>query len=120
MKYLLDTNVVLYHLSGQLQDQLPLGAIFVSIITEIELLSFKELQSQEREIILKFLAGVSVLDMDSKIKAKTIEFRLKGLRLPDAAIAATARTYGATLLTHDVNLLKAVGESSSAPPRKVI
>lgn len=36
---LLDTNVVLYFLGGRLTNPLPSGQYFVSVITEIELLS---------------------------------------------------------------------------------
>ncbi|PHM10709.1 PIN domain nuclease, partial [Nostoc sp. 'Peltigera malacea cyanobiont' DB3992] len=36
---LLDTNVVLYFLGGRLVNPLPSGEYFISVITEIELLS---------------------------------------------------------------------------------
>lgn len=45
---LLDTNVVLYLLGGRLANPLPSGQYFVSVITEIELLSYPSLNS-ERE-----------------------------------------------------------------------
>lgn len=36
----LDTNVVLYFLGGRLVNPLPSGQYFISVITEIELLSY--------------------------------------------------------------------------------
>lgn len=43
---LLDTNVVLYFLGGRLMNPLPSGQYFVSVITEIELLSYPSLSSR--------------------------------------------------------------------------
>lgn len=40
---LLDTNIVLYFLGGKLANPLPSGQYFVSVITEIELLSYPSL-----------------------------------------------------------------------------
>lgn len=37
---LIDTNVVLYFLGGRLVNPLPSGQYFISVITEIELLSY--------------------------------------------------------------------------------
>ena len=43
----LDTNVVLYHLGDRLAEPLPHGAICVSVITEMELLSYPSLSPEE-------------------------------------------------------------------------
>lgn len=39
-RYLLDTNAIIYLVSGRLASPLPEGRFSVSIITEIELLSY--------------------------------------------------------------------------------
>jgi predicted nucleic acid-binding protein len=39
MKYLLDTNALIYLQGGKLVDELPVGAYAFSVISEIELLS---------------------------------------------------------------------------------
>lgn len=47
--YLLDTNAVIYLVSGRLSLPLPYGQNSVSIITEIELLSFSGISAEEEQ-----------------------------------------------------------------------
>lgn len=47
MRFLLDTNVVIYLLGGRLQHALPQGVHGVSIISEIELLSHPALSPND-------------------------------------------------------------------------
>jgi hypothetical protein len=102
---LLDTNVVLYFLGGRLTNPLPSGQYFVSVITEIELLSYPSLSSDEEVRIRDFLAKIIVVELESSIKDLAITFRKQyRLRLPDAIIAATAQVLKATLFTNDVRL----------------
>lgn len=115
MSHALDTNVVLYHLSGRLLHPLPAGPLYVSVATEIELLAYKPLTSQERTQITAFLSGVTVVDLDRTIAADAIRMRLTGLRIPDAVVAATALACSAELLTHDARLLKTPGLVASSP-----
>ncbi|MHC5774955.1 type II toxin-antitoxin system VapC family toxin [Nostoc sp.] len=102
---LLDTNVVLYFLGGRLVNPLPSGQYFISVITEIELLSYPSLSLEEETQIIDFLNKITVVDIDSNIKNLTITFRKQyKLRLPDAIIVATAKSLNATLFTNDVKL----------------
>ncbi|MFH7026907.1 MAG: type II toxin-antitoxin system VapC family toxin [Heteroscytonema crispum UTEX LB 1556] len=102
---LLDTNIVLYFLGGKLANPLPSGQYFVSVITEIELLSYPSLSSDEETQIIEFLNKISIVGIDSNIKNLTIALRKQyRLRLPDAIIAATAQSLNATLFTNDVRL----------------
>jgi predicted nucleic acid-binding protein len=48
---LLDTNVVIYLLGGRLKQSLPVGPVGVSIITEMELLSFPDLAPDDERIV---------------------------------------------------------------------
>ena len=118
MSYVLDANVVLYHLSGRLADPLPKGQISVSIVTEIELLAFKSLSREESDRVRAFLSGVAVVPLVNALKQDVVDMRLGGLRLPDAIIAATALSVNAELLTHDARLLRLTTISVSAPPLK--
>jgi predicted nucleic acid-binding protein len=103
--FILDTNIALYHLSGQLQDNLPTGKYFVSVITEMELLSYPSLRSTEEQQIQRFLAQLQILNLTESIKQTAIELRKQNrLKLPDAIIAATAFDLNATLLTNDLKL----------------
>ncbi|MHC5937472.1 type II toxin-antitoxin system VapC family toxin [Nostoc sp.] len=100
----LDT-VVLYFLGGRLLNPLPSGQYFISVITEIELLSYPSLSLEEETQIIDFLNTITVVGIDSNLKNLTIEFRKQyRLRLPDAIIVATAKSLNATLFTNDVKL----------------
>ncbi|GAB4197439.1 MAG: hypothetical protein Fur006_46060 [Coleofasciculaceae cyanobacterium] len=107
---LLDTNVVLYFLGGRLANPLPLGQYFVSVITEIELLSYPSLTPDEETQMRDFLTKITVVGIESNIKEVAITLRKQyRLRLPDAIIAATAQSLNATLFTNDVRLANLAG-----------
>ncbi|HEY9663838.1 MAG TPA: type II toxin-antitoxin system VapC family toxin [Allocoleopsis sp.] len=109
-QFVLDTNIVLYFLGNRLANPLPAGQYLVSIITEIELLSYPSLTPEEETQIQVFLAQILVCSIDPKIKAATIALRkTHRLRLPDAIVAATAKVADAVLLTNDMGLLNLEG-----------
>lgn len=102
---LLDTNIVLYYLGGRLTNPLPSGNYFISVITEIELLSYPSLSADEELQIRNFLAKITVVGLDGNIKELAIAFRKNyRLRLADAIIAATAQSLNAILFTNDLRL----------------
>jgi hypothetical protein len=102
-KILLDTNIVLYILGGKINfDNIPEGIYLISVITEIELLSYPSLNEDERKKINKFLSKIDIVELNNKIKNKTIEYRKKlNLKIPDAIICATAFIEKAILITND-------------------
>jgi len=76
--------------------------LFVSVISEIEVLSFAGLKQQERQILRDFLDECFVVDLDPHIKDLTISIRSKSkMKLPDAIIAATAIYFDLPLFTMD-------------------
>jgi len=101
--YIIDTNVVIYLLSGRLASPLPVGHYSVSIITEIELLSFHQLSDTEEQQILDMLQSINKISLTDKVSRKTIQLRRHNnkLKLPDAVIAATTIINDAILLTND-------------------
>lgn len=102
MSKLLDTNVVLYYLGGKLSRYLPKDDYYVSVITEIELLSYPKLKKKDEQQIKNFLAELTIVDLKPEIKELTIELRREfSLKLPDAIIAATALVLKAELLSND-------------------
>ncbi|WP_373530251.1 type II toxin-antitoxin system VapC family toxin [Nostoc sp.] len=102
---LLDTNIVLYFLGGRLVNPLPSGQYLISVITEIELLSYPSLSLEEERQIINFLNKITIIGIDNNIKNLTIAFRKQyKIRLPDAIIAATAKSLNAILFTNDVKL----------------
>mgnify|MGYP001025464207 FL=1 len=106
MKFLLDTNVVIYLLGGRLKQALPQGDFGVSVITEIELLSFHTLSPDDENVARGFLDELTRYPLTDSIRDQTIALRRQyRLKLPDALIAATALDAGATLLSNDQRLL---------------
>ena len=71
---LLDTNVILYLLEGRLTEPLASGQYFVSVITEIELLSYPSLGSYEEMQIRKFLRKITVVRIENYIKNGQLHF----------------------------------------------
>jgi len=110
LNYLLDTNIVLYHLGGRLKKPLPNGRFIVSFVTEIELLSYPDLTEADELVIRDFLAKIQIVGLNQEIKDRTISLR-KGRRLktPDALIAATAIVYDTCVLTNDTQFQR-IGE----------
>ncbi len=106
-RYVLDTNVALYLLSGRLVNPLPVGEFYVSIISEIEMLSFSAIGQEEESKIRQFLAQVTIVGLSEEVKQFTIEIRRKyRLKLPDAIVCATAIILDSNLLSNDVQLGK--------------
>ena len=106
-RFVIDTNIALYLLGDRLKQSLPLGIYFVSFISEMELLSYPELTDSQAKEIHRFLNDLTVVNLDDEIKNLAIEWRKRyRLKLPDAIIAATSLSLGATLLTNDQQLLK--------------
>jgi hypothetical protein len=92
-------------LGGRLTNPLPSGQYFVSVITEIELLSYPSLTSDEEIQIRDFLTKITGVGIEGNIKELALALRKQyRIRLPDAIIAATAQSLNATLFTNDVRL----------------
>lgn len=90
---LVDTNIFLSLLDGQdLAFQLTNNkSIFLSFITEIELLGFKKLTAKEERQIQNLLKDNIIIDINSQTKQIAIELRKKyALKIPDLIIAATS------------------------------
>lgn len=101
-RYLLDTNAVIYLVNGSLASPLPDGQYSVSIITEIELLSFSGLSAEEEQKIRDLLLLLDRVHLTDEVRDETIRLRRKNrLKLPDAIIASSALIQDAVLLTND-------------------
>jgi predicted nucleic acid-binding protein len=104
--YLLDTNAVLYLLRGELAKPLLPGTYYLSVISELELLSYGGITDAEQEAIQEFLDSVCVVELSSEVRRLAIQLRRQhGLKLPDAIIAATALAKNVPLLTNDKKLV---------------
>jgi hypothetical protein len=77
-------------------------SLFISLITEIEILSFPDLSDSDKIKIKEFLSQCYIIDIDTNIKNLTIDIRSNNkIKLPDAVIAATAIYFDLPLFTMD-------------------
>lgn len=107
--YVLDTNAVLYILNGdQALAELLFGAVlYVSVISEMELLSYMELGAAAQEKIQSFLSEFKIIGLNKEVRNQAIAIRkITRLKLPDSIIAATAQTLGLPLVSADKHFKK--------------
>ena len=110
MTGLLDTNVALYLLGGQLAKPLPTGTYGVSVITEMELLAWPSLTSEEEKKVREFLGRLVICELTPSVRARGVQLRREQhLKLPDAIVCATAMEFGVELWTNDASLTNVPG-----------
>jgi len=110
MKYLLDSNIIIYHLNKEpiatnfLSDNCDYIAI--SQITFVEVLSFPF--SKEEELnVRELLSHFKIIDMTTNISNQAIKNRkLKKIKIPDNIIASTAIVHHLILVTRNVKDFK--------------
>jgi predicted nucleic acid-binding protein len=103
-RLLLDTNTVLFVLGGDetLATFLNGKTLYLSVISELELLSYKNIDKKELTSISNFLAELSIENISEEVKKNTIYLRKNSnLKLPDSIIAATSMTLNIPLVTSD-------------------
>lgn len=101
---LVDTNIILYLLKGNdtLQDLLQGKTIYLSFITELELIGFKQLTAEEVNQIQALLDECVLIPLNNDIKRRYVDIRRSySLKLADALIAATALSANIPLITSD-------------------
>lgn len=76
--------------------------IFISFITELELLVFPTNNSSEENLIKSLIANCRVIQYNEEIKKLTIEIRRNSkVKLPDSIVAATSIFLNIPLVTAD-------------------
>ena len=103
-KFLLDTNAILYILGGDeaLSTLLYNERLYISVITEMELLSYKNITVREKQQIKNFLSDFEIINITDAVKDRAIEIKKDShLKLPDSIIAATAIVLDISLVTSD-------------------
>ena len=119
MKYLWDTNTVIYYLQRQfpessekfIDETLKESMPSFSVITEIELLCWKTAKKKDIKVLQEFISKSHVFGLEKDVKLKTVEIRKKHkIKLPDAIIAATAIVQESVFLTRNVKDFKGIEE----------
>ena len=113
-RFVLDTNAVIFlttkgnFIPSNLLDELNEADLFISAITEIELLAKPEMPPNEEAQLRIFIADrISVIDLTKTVKLETITLRRNTkFKLPDCIIVATAIALNAVLLTADTELIR--------------
>ena len=108
--FTLDTNCLIYYFKGEkkivelLQKLISENtALFISIVTKVEILSYPEITAREIEIFNEIMKNIILIDFDDKLSNFVIEIKRKyKLKLPDAVIGATALYTNSTLITRNL------------------
>jgi len=108
-QYLIDNNAISNFFSGlfiekgmnfmaEVLDQTPV----ISVITEIEALSWVNPDKSKEQIVKAFIQDATVLALSPAVVAQCIIIRRnRRIRIPDAIMAATAIVHSLTLITSD-------------------
>ena len=108
-RVLVDTNFIIYILNGnrEFAEKVHGRYTFLSVISELELLSFPKITPKEEFVINSFISDMNVIGLNDGVKRETKRIRkLYGLKLPDSIIAATAVYLNCRLLTADQQFLR--------------
>ena len=106
MKYLLDSNIIIYYLNGNQDIQLFIqrhkSESSISIITYYEILNYSF--NDEEEIIVKnFLEEFEIINLSKNIINKALENRKgKKIKMADNFILSTAQIFNLCLVTRNI------------------
>mgnify|MGYP000941454018 FL=1 len=108
-QYLIDNNAISSYFSGTLSenamqlmadviDQIP----NISVITEIEALSWINVDKNKERIVQEFINDSHVISLTPAVVKQCVSIRRsQKIKTPDAIIAATAIVHNLTLITSD-------------------
>jgi predicted nucleic acid-binding protein len=106
-KVVLDSNILILASKQELDISKLLSSyekFYVSIVTYIEVLGYKNMSNEEIDIIKMFFNNIEIIDVDFEIAKIVITYKtqvIKKIKLPDAIILATAKHLGGVLLTRN-------------------
>jgi len=110
VKYLLDTNIIIYYLNGDEQAisfvDKNLKDCSISTITYLEILVFPY-DEQEDKQVRDFLELFTIYDVSREIIDIAIKtYRTKKVKMADNLIGSTAKLHDLTLVTRNVDDFK--------------
>ena len=101
---LLDTNIILYLLEGDkiLSDLLFNKKLYISFISQLELLGYVDITPRDQIKIQNFFNDCIIIDINNQIKQEVIKIKqLSKIKLPDSIILATSIYLNIPLITAD-------------------
>jgi predicted nucleic acid-binding protein len=108
-KLFIDTNIALYLLAGDktLAKLLNEKNLYLSFVTQLELLGFKGITKKEEKAIRDFIDQCTVIDINNRIKEQVIELRKNyQVKLPDCIIMASSIYLDVPMITADTDFKK--------------
>jgi predicted nucleic acid-binding protein len=121
--YTLDTNAIIYYLDED-PTVVPLLepilgqeiAIFVSVVTELELLSHPGLTEEDIAEMQQLLTSVVIFPLESRLAQLAGALRRQyHLKTPDSIVAATALLTRTTLVTRNIRDFQGIDSLSLLP-----
>ena len=108
MRLLLDTNILLLHLSENILSSAPKETEFyISTITVAEALRYPGLGDDDIRSLIDLMSIMTSVSVDNTIAQRAGEIgRTRSTRLPDLLIAATALEWNLTLITKNIKDFK--------------
>lgn len=125
MKYIFDTNTVIYFLGKIVLSDNALKRIdaicaegqHLSIITKLELLGYNFENIVNEEATKKFVTVSKIHQISPEIEIETIKLRkTTKMKLPDAIIAATALVNNFTLISANTKDFKLISQLNLLNP----
>jgi predicted nucleic acid-binding protein len=103
LNFLADTNfLIAVHEGDKRVEPFLDGNIIVSVISEIELLGFHKLSTDDKSALRALLDDCIIFDLTADIRKLTIEMKQQlRIKTPDAIIAATSKYLQIPLVTSD-------------------
>lgn len=111
-KIFADTNSLIYLYDGNetVSEILNGKTVFISFITEIELLSKPNLTSVQINLLQELLKDFVIIDINKTIKETAASIRRENrIKLPEAIIAATAKHLSIPIVTADSDFQEIAG-----------
>jgi predicted nucleic acid-binding protein len=117
--FTLDTNILIGYLNDdkKVADRLlawrKVGKkFFISVITEIEILSFPFLTQEEIVKIQRFLQEFTIIPLDTQLALMAAGIRRNSkIKLGDSVVIATAKLTNSVLVSLDKDVIKKAGTS---------
>ncbi len=104
-----DTNILLYLLDGDeiLSEFLNNKKVYISFITQLEVLGYKMFTRNELKVIENLVSECTIIDINSSIKNNVIELRRNyRIKLPDSIIIATSFYLDLPIISADKDFKK--------------
>ena len=114
MKLLLDSNIVIYSLQPEnepLKKWLDGSLIFISAITQLEVLGYHRITQEEINFARRYFSNCKIIPITYKIIEIAISLRQeKSMSIGDAIIAATARRHDLPLMSANTKDFKHINQ----------